>query len=263
MDIVFDLERGVDRAGIVGAARLRDVALRRLPDRVPERGPDRADGLEALDRIGTLLRLERNQMVFSESDAAEHVYRLVSGTVRLCKITPDGRRQITGFVQAGGFFGFEWAAAFGVTAEAVSDVTVYSYARRQLDRMQRELPPLRDHFQKMMAEQFSAAQSHVLLLGRHTAREKVGAFLLALAARAGRSTGDMLELPMGRQDIADYLGLTIETVCRVLHDLKKQRMISVPDIHHIGLISVEAMVQLVSGVVFLPEARGRATSRAA
>ncbi len=211
-------------------------------------------GIAVLERAAGLIHFKRNQMIFSESDAAAHVYRVQSGCVRLTRLTPDGRRQISAFLHAGDWFGFEWINAYGVNAEAVSDVCLQSVPRRIMERMAREDTRIASFFHGLLAERFAQAQDHVMVLGRHTARERVTGFLLSLAARISHGPDGVLELAMGRQDIADHLGLTIETVCRVLHDLRKQRLVGVPDIHRLELLNVDGLAAMVEGAVQVPEA---------
>ncbi|MBS0278244.1 MAG: helix-turn-helix domain-containing protein, partial [Proteobacteria bacterium] len=92
-----------------------------------------------------------------------------------------------------------------------------------------------------------SAQAHLVMLGRQSAKERVAAFLISLASHRGVEPGQSLELPMGRQDIADYLGLTIETVCRTLTDFKTTRAISIPDRHHVVIRDMETLEALAEG----------------
>ena len=99
----------------------------------------------------------------------------------------------------------------------------------------------------MLCRELSAAQEHLVMLGRQTAKERVASFLLLIANRRDAGDGDPLLLPMGRQDIADYLGLTIETVCRALTDLKRERLIEIPDRHHVELRNLAALEDVAEG----------------
>lgn len=246
MGASFSLERqNVRPVAVGGQALLRDL---------PHDGVGRpAEGLSSLERAAGLMHFKRNQMIFSESDPAAQVYRVQSGCVRLTRLTPDGRRQITAFLLAGDWFGFEWFNAYGVNAEAVNDICVQSVPRRVVDRLIREDGQVAAFFHELLASRFAQAQDQLMVLGRHTARERVAGFLLSLATRFSPNNGT-LELPMGRQDIADHLGLTIETVCRVLHDLRKQRLVSVPDIHRLGILDGDGLAMLVEGASLHAEA---------
>jgi CRP-like cAMP-binding protein len=198
-------------------------------------------GVASLGKIGTVLAFRRNKTIFNEGDPANYSYRVGHGAVRLCKVLPDGRRQIAHFFLPGDFFGLGDAAEYGFAAEAVSDVTVVCYPRHRIDALCDERPDVRKEIFSRVYRELSAAQNHLVTLGRQTAKERVASFLLVLAERANSRDGDSVELPMGRQDIADYLGLTIETVCRALTDLKRCRLITTPNIHQVQFVNLRAL----------------------
>lgn len=178
----------------------------------------------------TTLKFERNQTIYSEGERALFSYRVVSGAVRLCKIFSDGRRQISDFCLTGDFFGFASPDDYTLTAEAVNDTILVRYSSGQIDCHGQTSPDLRDQLMALLYRGLSDARNHLFMLGRQTVKERVSSFLLMMLERqdcAGRN-GDRLDLPMGRQDMADYLGLTIETVCRALSELKRTGVISVP-----------------------------------
>ncbi len=207
-----------------------------------------ADGnLIALRNIGTRLRFNHNQTIFNEGDPAEHAYRLLSGAVRLCKHLADGRRQIVQFLFPGDLFSFMELAGHSLTAEAVNDVVLISYPQRQIVRLGAQDPSLRERFVVLMSQRLHRMHDHLMLLGRQTALERVSSFLLSLKERKGTGEGDALDIPMSRQDIADYLGLTIETVCRVLTKLRRSRAIGIPNIHQLIISDVDALYALAEG----------------
>src|SRR5258707_412074 len=163
----------------------------------------RADGdLIALQNIGTKLRFHHNQTIFNEGDAAEHAYRVVSGAVRLCKHLADGRRQIVQFLFPGDLFSFMELAGHSLTAEAINDVVLTSYPQRQLVHLGGQDPSLRERFVVLMSQRRHRMHDHLMLLGRHTATERVASFVLSLKERKGTGEGDALAIPMSRQDIA-------------------------------------------------------------
>ena len=207
------------------------------------------DSIPALHAIGTVAHFTRNAMIFSEGDEANYVYRIVTGAVRLCKLMSDGRRQIAGFLLPGDFFGFEWRAIYSLSAEALTKVKVVCYARSRLDRLGAERADVQRSLMSLLSRDLWAAQNHLLTLGQRSAKERVVSFLLALAERNGTREGGTLDIPMGRQDIADYLGLTIETVCRALSELKRQHLIDIPDRTHIGIRNLEALRDIAEGEV--------------
>ncbi len=205
------------------------------------------DALFPLKAVSTSLHFSRNQTIFNEGDVARYSYKLLEGGVRLCKIRPDGRRQIAEFVLPGDVFGFALDEEYSLTAEALGDVIVLRWPRGQVERLAEELPALRKELMAMLCRELSAAQEHLVMLGRQTAKERVASFLLLIANRRDAGNGDPLLLPMGRQDIADYLGLTIETVCRALTDLKRERLIEIPDRHHVELRNLAALEDVAEG----------------
>jgi len=205
------------------------------------------EGLNALQAIGTVVRFARNATIFNDGDDADYSYRLISGTVRLCKLMSDGRRQIAEFPVAGDFFGLEWLDTHAFTAEALTDVIAVRYLRSRLDRLGRERGDVQRSLMTRLSHDLWAAQNHLVMLGRQTARERVVSFILALAERAGATGGGTLDVPMSRQDIADYLGLTIETVCRTISDLKRQRLIDVPNRTEIVVRDIEKLRDIAEG----------------
>ena len=204
-------------------------------------------GLSALQAIGTVAHFHRNATIFSESDDADYSYRIVSGTVRLCRLMSDGRRQIAEFVGAGGFVGFEWLDTHAFTAEALTDVVAVRYTRSRLDRLSSECGDLQRSLTAALSRDLWAAQNHLVMLGRQTAKERVVSFILALAERHGAGNGGTVDVPMGRQDIADYLGLTIETVCRAISELRRARLIDVPNRTQIAIRNLEKLQQIAAG----------------
>lgn len=205
--------------------------------------------LSALHAIGMQARFARNETIFSDGDDADYTYKVVSGMVRLCKMMSDGRRQIAEFLLPGDFFGFEWLDAYSMTAEALSNVVVVRYPRSRLDVLREESPDVQRRLMTLLSHDLWAAQNHLVMLGRQTAKERVASFILALAERVGAKDGDVLDIPMGRQDIADYLGLTIETVCRAISELKRNHLLSIPNRTQIKVRSLEALQDVAAGDV--------------
>ena len=202
------------------------------------------DSLAALQAIGQTARYARDTTIFGDGDDALYSYKVVSGTVRLCKQLSDGRRQIAEFLQAGDYFGFEWRETHSLTAEALEDVVVVRFPRARLDRLGEERRDVQRRLMSLLSHDLCAAQNHLLMLGRQTAKERVASFLLALASRQDAKNGDTIEIAMCRQDIADYLGLTIETVCRAISEIKRARFIGVPNRMQIVLLNRQALREI-------------------
>ena len=205
------------------------------------------DDLRSLDRFSARVRFAKNETIFSEGDHAGHAYKIVSGMVRLCKHTQDGRRQIADFLLPGAIFGIIDRGEYGFSAEAVGDVVLVSYPRTQIDRLSATKSGVIDHIFAALTEQFMTMQRHLVVLGCQNAKERVASFLLLLADRSRSLPGDRLDLPMGRQDIASHLGLTIETVCRAIAELKREGIVVVPSMNQIILKDTAALRRLAEG----------------
>jgi CRP/FNR family nitrogen fixation transcriptional regulator len=209
------------------------VPVRGALDQAVRKVTSQNDSHSALQAIGTVARFGRNTTIFGDGEEADYSYRIVSGTARLCKLMSDGRRQITEFPMPGDFFGLEWTGLHSLSAEALTDVVVVQFSRTRLRRLAEERSDVQRSLIAILSRNLWAAQNHLVMLGRQTAKERVVSFLLALVERNGVRNGGVLDVPMSRQDIADYLGLTIETVCRAISELKRARLIDVPNRAHI------------------------------
>ncbi len=212
------------------------AAVYSSPARVPTppivlaRAPEARSTLASL---GTISHFDRNATIFSEGDEADYSYKVLTGAVRLSKMMSDGRRQIAEFALPGDFIGINWLEEHAMTAEALNDVTVVSYARGRLERLGDENREIRAELFANLRHDLWAAQNHLVILGRQSALERVANFLVQLLERSRSADKTRLDVPMTRQDIADYLGLTIETVCRMLTKLKVSGIIGIPDRHTI------------------------------
>ena len=205
------------------------------------------DDFQILHRTGSKLRFDRGETIFNEGDSAEYAYSVVSGAVRLCKHLADGRRQIAQFLLPGDFFSFVDMVEHSFTAEAVSDVVLACYPQRQIERLTEERPVLRRFFGSLLSNRVRDVQNHLVILGRQTAKEKVASFLVMLIEREDGTETSHLDIPMSRQDVADFLGLTIETVCRVLSAMKRDRLIDIPGLHELTIRNVDALYALADG----------------
>src|SRR5204863_9416191 len=201
-----------------------------------------AGGLDVflpLEQIGIRRSFARDEAIYAESDPSDCWYRVLSGTVRICKLLADGRRHIAEFCFAGDCFGLPTSGIRVASAEAVGDVTVTRYPQRAADRLIDENPLLVRGLYDRTLRELIHAQTRMLLLGRMTASERVASFLLEISER--QDAPHALNLPMSRNDIADYLGLTIETVCRVLSAFRRNGIIASPMPYRIDLRDREAL----------------------
>ena len=197
------------------------------------------DELVALEGIGSRRSFARGTEIYAEGDRGDCWFRVVSGTVRMCKLLADGRRHIAEFFHAGDCFGLDGVGERLFAAEAVGDVIVMRFPRTATERLIEERPELARRLCNMTLRSLAHAQTHMLSLGRMTASERVAGFLLELAER--RDATRYLDLPMSRSDVADYLGLTIETVCRTLSTFKRDGVIAIPNPQRIEICNPEAL----------------------
>ena len=194
--------------------------------------------LDRLNCIVTHARFSPEGAAFYEGDEAEHIFNVTSGCVRLSKMLPDGRRQITGFLWPGDFFGLAFDRSYSYTAEAVGEVEVCRFPRAKLEALFREYPKLEHRLLSMAGNELIAAQDHMMVLGRKTAQERIATFLILLSRRSVRAGQgeNSLDLPMNRADIADHLGLTVETVSRTFTQLRKNKIIDLPDPRSVAIL---------------------------
>lgn len=197
------------------------------------------DALVALERIGTRLSFLRNAEIYAEGDSSECWYKVVSGTVRVCKLLADGRRHIADFCFSGDCFGLDGTEGRLYSAEAVDEVIVMRYRRKPTEQLIDQNHALARLLRDAMLRDLAHAHGHTLRLGRMTAAERVATFVLEMFERRDRTKA--LDLPMSRNDIADYLGLTIETVCRILSAFKRDGTIAIPNPHRIELLDRDAL----------------------
>ena len=196
---------------------------------------------QQMQLMGAVVSYPRNVEIFGENEPADYLYKVVSGSVRTYKILSDGRRQIGGFYQVGDIFGLEFADAHTLSAEAITDAKVLVIKRSMLAALAERDATIGRELYALTAGELRRAQERILLLIK-SAQERVASFLLEMAARA--TPGNAIELPMSRQDIADYLGLTIETVSRTLTSLESAATIEVPSSRRIVLRNRVALSRL-------------------
>ena len=192
----------------------------------------------SIEMAGAPMPFSRNAEIYGENEPAEYLYKVISGAVRTYKVLSDGRRQIGGFYLPGDIFGLECGDEHTFSAEAISESRVLVIKRSTLVSLAARDGEVAHQLWIMTAGELQRAQDHIMLLIK-TAQERVAGFLLEMAAR-GASAGE-IELPMSRQDIADYLGLTIETVSRTLTQLEKSATIAVPASRRIVLRNLAAL----------------------
>jgi len=184
-----------------------------------------ADALDqSMQLMGATMAYPRNSEIFGENEPADYLYKVVSGGVRTYKILSDGRRQIGGFYLPGDIFGLEFADEHSLSAEAITDTKVLVIKRRAITALAGRDASVGSQLFALTGRELHRVQDRIMLLVK-SAQERVASFLLEMSARV--SGDNAIELPMSRQDIADYLGLTIETVSRTLTSLEDSAAIEV------------------------------------
>jgi CRP-like cAMP-binding protein len=199
------------------------------------------DHLAALQPFATLQHFLRNETIFCEGETADQIYQIAGGTVRMCRHTSDGRRNIIDFLLPGDLIGFLECPDQPATAEAVTDVTLMSYPRSGFDRLAASNPVIHSRVLCHLSANLLEVQQHVFVLGCQNAKERVASFLVRLAERMDIAAGDRLDLTMGRQDIADHLGLTVETVSRAISALRADGIVAVPNSHQMTLLDMRVL----------------------
>jgi CRP/FNR family transcriptional regulator len=205
-----------------------------------------------LDRMGQVASYRRGRTVTADGDMVSSLLKVISGALRAVRLLPDGRRHIARFLAPGDFFGLAEIGAYSLMVEAIDNATVVHYPRDRFDALLEKDPQASRRFYSLMREQLSAAHEQLLLLGRKNALERMATFLLSMADRTSSSPSAgaaEVELPMGRADIADYLGLTIETVSRVLTYLRSRRVIDMPSAHRILFLDRECLEEIGAGEI--------------
>lgn len=204
---------------------------------------DRSFWETSSDSVHPIVSLDHTESLFFEGDHADYIYEVVEGVVASYSILPDGRRQIHGFFFSGDIFGLSPDGEYHDNTCAIGKVRVRSIPRTMLMRTLRDRPEVAAKLLESATSQLVGMQNHFVLLGRKCAREKVASFLHALALRYAEDGSQTVtfRLPMSRTEIADYLGLTIETVSRTL---TKLRIAGVIDLPHSSQVMVRNLKKL-------------------
>jgi CRP/FNR family transcriptional regulator, nitrogen fixation regulation protein len=196
-----------------------------------------------IDLMGAAMSYPRNAEIYGESEPAEYLYKVVSGAVRTYRVLNDGRRQIGGFYLPGDLFGLEFGEEHTFSAETVTEAKVLVIKRSALVALAARDHEVAHQLFTLTGRELHRVQEHMLMLIK-SAQERIAGFLLEMADRA--TVGTTIELPMSRQDIADYLGLTIETVSRTLTSLEGSAAIELPSSRRIVLRNRSALSRMNS-----------------
>lgn len=194
-----------------------------------------------LEMMGTPMRFARNSEIYGEDEPAEYLYRVISGAVRTYRMLDDGRRQISAFYLPGDMFGVEAGEVHLAAAEAIGDAQILVVKRNSVLVRAEQERDLAKQLWLLTVRELERVQQHSLVLIK-TAEERVAGFLLEMAGRNGKN--GTVELPMSRQDIADYLGLTIETVSRTITHFTQSGLIALETSRRIQLRNRAALSRL-------------------
>jgi len=205
--------------------------------------------LATFRRAGSKKLLAAGETLCWQGDAATHVFTLTRGVLRLSKLLSDGRRQVAGFAFPGDFLGVTMEDEHPFTAEAVGEAELCQFSRPRFDAFAEEHPELERRLYTAAARELSATRDQLMLLGRKTAAERLASFILEMARRTAQASGEPMraKLPMSRMDIADYLGLRIETVSRELGALKSARLVRMMGVHDLHILAPERLTDLAAG----------------
>jgi len=201
------------------------VAYKATPG-LPSRPPQR-DVFEPLARQAVAITVDRNKEVFGEGAPARHCYRVVSGCVRTVKLMEDGRREIGEFLFPGDLLAWESLDRYDFSAEAVTPAELQRYSSSVLEDLADRDRDFARRLRELTAGRLRAARERMVLLARKTASERIACFLLDMSDRVAADGRGLIDLPMSRTDVADHLGLTIETVCRGLTQLRRDGTIAI------------------------------------
>ena len=214
---------------------------------------DDAD-LQFLAKVAQHVTVAPGKVFIEEGDPAAYFYNINAGHVRVFKSLADGRRHITGFMGVGQCLGLDIGGDYAFSAEAMAEVKLCRFHRKSLGELFTAFPAVERRLLGIAAHELTVAHEQMLLLGRKTAQERVASFIISWAAQTALcpagglpAPGQVLGLPMNRSDLADYLGLTIETVSRSLSRLKAQGFIALEHLNEIRLLQPARLAAIAAG----------------
>ena len=202
--------------------------------------------LECLNQLGSNRTLDSGSFLFHQHSHADHVYHVSSGMLMAERLSSNGKRQVIAFLLPGDFMGFTHNDFFEFSTVAVTKLELIAYPRRAFITLTDEIPTLKRNVAKISNQVLTRFMDQVFALGQKKAHERLCFLLQQIHERAPADRPDIVELAMSRQDIADYLGLTIETVSRALARLKKDGIITDVSAHQVTVVDAKALNRLAS-----------------
>jgi len=220
-----------------------DVRERSVCQAIPE------DALARLAQVAVSRDYGKGEILIEEGEPAKDFFNVTRGTVKLYKLLPDGRQQITGFAGVGYFLGLAVTDNYAFSAQAIEPVRVCRFSRLRLRTLLDDFPQMEKRLLETACSELAAAQEQILMLGRKTAQERVASFLLSWSRAVSPClpVARSLPLPMTRGEIADYLGLTIETVSRTLSRFRADGHIRTPSNNEVTIIDASWLENTATG----------------
>ena len=205
--------------------------------------------LQHLADVAIHRTIEKGRVFIEEGMPATDFFNITAGTAKLFKTLPNGRQQITGFAGSGHFLGLAVSQTYAFSAQAIEPVEICRFSRPKLYHLLHDFPAMEARLLETACNELVAAQDQMLLLGRKTALERVASFLIARQRDVLGCHGpvDSIDLPMTRAEIADYLGLTIETISRTISKLKADGRIATPARDRIAILDAEWLTNVAAG----------------
>jgi len=209
------------------------------------------DEIDELFSIAHRVKVDSGSYLLHEEDSARFVYNLSSGVCTLERLASDGRRQIMAFVYPGDFIGINSGPAYSVSARALDPVTACRWNMKDVAALYKSHPVLEQRVHEIASRVLAATMDQLFVLGRKNAVEKIAYFLLYIDARQRQfdDHGDSFVLPMTRIDIADYLGITVETVSRAFSRLKRRGLIDLSQAWTVTLKDRKALQNIVDHTI--------------
>ena len=184
--------------------------------------------LERLNAIMTEVTFNAGDTIFSEGEEADYIFNVTFGTLKLYKLLPDGRSQITGFITVGDFLGLSNTQSYSCTAEAITDIQICRFKRTDLEKLLNDFPKMGKRLLGMARNELAEIQDQLLLLGRKTADERLASFLANMSKRKAFTgeTPNTVNLVMNQNEVGEYLGMTPETVSRTMKRFRDRGIIA-------------------------------------
>ncbi len=204
----------------------------------------KADELDRLSSLTKIKILGEKQYLLSQYSPALQVFNIASGIALIERIASNGDRQVLAFIFPGDFVGLTQSEHFEYGVKCITEMQAYAFKRTEFMALAEDIPQLKKNISDIGANVLARALDQVFILGQKKAEERLCFLFLQLLERLPGATPDYIHLPMTRQDIGDYLGLTVETVSRALAKLKKEGLISIPSPHILKIEDLDGVTDL-------------------